>query len=133
MAGGGSSKDKKTMVENGTGKLRSLKERLSFSREKTPAENLDASLSELLPENTVKSSINGSDKYRLLLENIVINGLLNIAEDKLMMMLLLKLFSAKHMSFACPSQDCTEAGMVFELPAVTKSSNSEEITTLPCR
>ncbi|WP_245191213.1 hypothetical protein [Kluyvera georgiana] len=83
MAGGGSSKDKKTMVENGTGKLRSLKERLSFSREKTPAENLDASLSELLPENTVKSSINGSDKYRLLLENIVINGLLNIAEDKL--------------------------------------------------
>lgn len=83
MAGGGGSKDKKTMVENGTGKLRSLKERLSFSRGKTPAENLDASLSELLPENTVKSSISGSDKYRLLLENIVINGLLNIAEDKL--------------------------------------------------
>lgn len=70
------------MSENSTGKLRSLKEKLNFPRRKAPAENHDTP-SERLPENTVKPSIIGSDKYRLLLENIVINGLLNIAEDKL--------------------------------------------------
>ncbi|MFV7208026.1 hypothetical protein ACK6UO_22815, partial [Escherichia coli] len=51
-------------------------------RRKAHTENHDTS-SEHLPENTVKASVTGSDKYRLLLENIVINGLLNIAEDKL--------------------------------------------------
>lgn len=70
------------MSENSTGKLRSLKEKLNFPRRKVPAENHDTS-SEHLPENTIKPSVIGSDKYRLLLENIVINGLLNIAEDKL--------------------------------------------------
>ncbi|MDM3410747.1 hypothetical protein OGW14_04205 [Citrobacter sp. Cb018] len=70
------------MSENCTGKLRSLTEKLNFPRRKVPAENHDTS-SERLPENTVKPAVTGSDKYRLLLENIVINGLLNIAEDKL--------------------------------------------------
>ncbi|EJB3895885.1 hypothetical protein LD632_15125 [Salmonella enterica] len=70
------------MSENSTGKLRSLTEKLNFPRRKVPAENHDTS-SEHLPENTIKPSVIGSDKYRLLLENIVINGLLNIAEDKL--------------------------------------------------
>ncbi|HHT2663342.1 TPA: hypothetical protein ACTYSP_002977 [Citrobacter freundii] len=70
------------MSENRTGKLRSLTEKLHFPRRKTHTENHDTS-SERLPENTVKSSVIGSDKYKLLLENIVINGLLNIAEDKL--------------------------------------------------
>lgn len=68
------------MSENSTGKFRSLTEKLNFSRRKAHTENHDTS-SEHLPENTVKASVTGSDKYRLLLENIVINGLLNIAED----------------------------------------------------
>lgn len=76
------SQDKNTISENSKGKLRSLTEKLNFPRGKAPVENHDTS-SERLPENTVKPSIIGSDKYRLLLENIVINGLLNIAEDKL--------------------------------------------------
>ena len=70
------------MSENSTGKFRSLTEKLNFPRRKAHTENHDTP-SEHLPENTVKASVTGSDKYRLLLENIVINGLLNIAEDKL--------------------------------------------------
>ena len=70
------------MSENSTGKLRSLTGKLNFPRRKVPPETHDIS-SERLPKNTIKPSVIGSDKYRLLLENIVINGLLNIAEDKL--------------------------------------------------
>ncbi len=50
------------MSENSTGKLRSLKEKLNFPRRKVPAENHDTS-SEHLPENTIKASVTGSDKY----------------------------------------------------------------------
>ncbi|MEI9482376.1 hypothetical protein V5093_12035 [Enterobacter cancerogenus] len=70
------------MSEYSTGKLRSLTGKLNFPRRKVPAVNHDIS-SERLPKNTIKPSVIGSDKYRLLLENIVINGLLNIAADKL--------------------------------------------------
>jgi hypothetical protein len=59
--------------------------------------------------------------------------LLNIAEDKLNDDAFVEVVFSKAYELACPGQDCTEAGMVPELPSVAKSANSEETATLPRR
>ncbi|EKN4819851.1 hypothetical protein OZ813_000847 [Yersinia enterocolitica] len=62
------------MPENTKGKFGRLKDKLSFARKTSPVD---------IPIETVEQSVSRLSKYKPLLENIVINGLLNIAEDKL--------------------------------------------------
>ncbi|EKN5109512.1 hypothetical protein [Yersinia rochesterensis] len=62
------------MPENTKGKFGRLKDKLSFARKTSLVD---------IPIETVEQSVSRLSKYKPLLENIVINGLLNIAEDKL--------------------------------------------------
>lgn len=62
------------MPENTKGKFGRLKDKLSFARKTSPVD---------IPIETVEQSVSRLSKYKPLLENIVIHGLLNIAEDKL--------------------------------------------------
>ena len=71
------------MSENSTGKLRGLKDKLSLTRKKPSAGNLDDISKETMLDSTTEAPVPGTEKYKQLLDKIVINGLLNIAEDKL--------------------------------------------------
>lgn len=66
------------MSENTKGKLSSIKDRLRLSRRK-PRENAE----DVGGESAIAGTDEGMAKYRQILERIVIDGLLNIAEEKL--------------------------------------------------
>lgn len=80
------------MPENTKGKFSGLKEKFSLTRKKSRPDNQEDIEGEIVMEHTVEettsgsaegSPLSGTAKYKQLLDKIVINGLLNIAEDKL--------------------------------------------------
>lgn len=71
------------MSEITRGKFNVIKDKLSSFRKKSQAENTDAAFPDNGNISGDESASSGFAKYKPLLENIVINGLLNIAEDKL--------------------------------------------------
>ncbi|ELY5304032.1 hypothetical protein [Yersinia enterocolitica] len=71
------------MPENTKGKLGRLKDKLSFARKTSPVDIPIETVEEPELDSSVEPSVSRLSKYKPLLENIVINGLLNIAEDKL--------------------------------------------------
>ncbi|EKN3946294.1 TPA: hypothetical protein ACRFDF_002160 [Yersinia enterocolitica] len=71
------------MSENIKGKFGGLKNKFSLSRKKPPVDILIETVEEPALDSSVEPSVSRLSKYKPLLENIVINGLLNIAEDKL--------------------------------------------------
>lgn len=71
------------MSENTQGKLKGLKERLNLRRNVSPTDNKDESVEEKVNEQTTEGRESRTTRYKRLLDIIVINGLLNIAEDKL--------------------------------------------------
>ncbi|ATM88547.1 TPA: hypothetical protein U5D93_000390 [Yersinia enterocolitica] len=71
------------MPENTKGKLGRLKDKLSFARKTSPVDIPIETVEEPKRDSPVEPSVSRLSKYKPLLENIVINGLLNIAEDKL--------------------------------------------------
>lgn len=75
--------DKSNMSENIKGKFGGLKNKFSLSRKKPPVDILIETVEEPALDSSVEPSVSRLSKYKPLLENIVINGLLNIAEDKL--------------------------------------------------
>ncbi|HDL6741148.1 TPA: hypothetical protein ACSRD7_001585 [Yersinia enterocolitica] len=71
------------MSENIKGKFGGLKNKFSLSRKKPPVDIQGESIEEPVLNEPVESSVSHTSKYKQLLENIVIKGLLNMAEDKL--------------------------------------------------
>lgn len=71
------------MSENTQGKLKGLKERLNLRRNVSPTDNKDESVEEKVNEQTTEGRESRTTRYKRLLDIIVINGLLNNAEDKL--------------------------------------------------
>ncbi|MGE5034974.1 MULTISPECIES: hypothetical protein [Yersinia] len=71
------------MPENTKGKFGRLKDKLSFARKTSPVDIPIETVEEPALDSPVEPSVSRTAKYKQLLDNIVINGLLNIAEDKL--------------------------------------------------
>ncbi|CQJ47572.1 hypothetical protein [Yersinia rohdei] len=71
------------MPENTQGKFGRLKDKLSFARKTSPVEIPIETVEEPALGSPVEPPVSRLSKYKPLLENIVIHGLLNIAEDKL--------------------------------------------------
>lgn len=71
------------MSENTQGKLKGLKEKFSMRRNVSPTDNKDEQVEENVSEQTTEELESRTTRYKRLLDSIVINGLLNIAEDKL--------------------------------------------------
>ncbi|HGK4600757.1 hypothetical protein ACX1I0_17875 [Yersinia enterocolitica] len=71
------------MPENTKGKFCRLKDKLSFARKTSPVDIPIETVEEPKLDSPVEPSVSRAAKYKPLLENIVINGLLNMAEDKL--------------------------------------------------
>ncbi|MRT12470.1 hypothetical protein GJV07_09195 [Enterobacteriaceae bacterium RIT711] len=71
------------MSENIREKFSGLKTKLSFSRKTFTPEMLAEEEGENVPADTAETIVAAPAKYKQLLDSIVINGLLNIAEDKL--------------------------------------------------
>lgn len=71
------------MSENTKEKIRGLKDKFSLTRKVSPADNPDDTEEEDVNQQAAETSVSRTTKYKQLLDSIVINGLLNIAEDKL--------------------------------------------------
>ncbi|BFI63146.1 hypothetical protein KD5_28960 [Yersinia pseudotuberculosis] len=71
------------MSENTQGKLKGLKEKVSMRRNVSSTDNPVEQVEENVSEQTTEGPESRTTRYKRLLDSIVINGLLNIAEDKL--------------------------------------------------
>lgn len=71
------------MPEKTTIKFSGLKEKFSFPRKTATPEIRADEAAENVPADTADTTTAAPAKYKQLLDSIVINGLLNIAEDKL--------------------------------------------------
>lgn len=71
------------MSENTQGKLKRLKEKFNMRRNVSSTDNPVEQVEENVSEQTTEGAESRTTRYKRLLDNIVINGLLNIAEDKL--------------------------------------------------
>ena len=71
------------MSENTQGKLKGLKEKFSMRRNVSSTDNPVERVEENVSEQTTEGPESRTTRYKRLLDIIVINGLLNIAEDKL--------------------------------------------------
>ena len=71
------------MPENTKGKFSELKNKFSIVRKKLPVDLQEGTLGEPVLDSPLEISISRTAKYKPLLDSLVINGLLNIAEDKL--------------------------------------------------
>lgn len=71
------------MSENTQGKLKGLKEKVSMRRSVSSTDNPVERVEENVSEQTTEGAESRTARYKRLLDSIVINGLLNIAEDKL--------------------------------------------------
>lgn len=71
------------MSENTQGKLKGLKEKLNLRKNISPTDIKDEQVEENVSEQTTEGPESRTTRYKRLLDSIVINGLLNIAEDKL--------------------------------------------------
>lgn len=71
------------MTENTKGKLGRMKGKFNFVRKKSPVDTQSETVEESVLDSPAESTVSRTAKYKQLLDNIVINGLLNIAEDKL--------------------------------------------------
>lgn len=77
------SKEKSNMPENTKGKFSGLKGKFSIARKKSPVDLQEGVSGESALDSPLEISVSRTAKYKQLLDSIVINGLLNIAEDKL--------------------------------------------------
>ncbi len=71
------------MPENTKGKFGGLKGKFSIARKKSPVDLQEGVSGEPVLDSPLEISVSRTAKYKQLLDSIVINGLLNIAEDKL--------------------------------------------------
>ncbi|CCQ42134.1 hypothetical protein ACROQ8_001036 [Yersinia enterocolitica] len=71
------------MSENTQGKLKGLKEKVSMRRNVSSTDNPVEQVEENVSVQTTEGTESRTTRYKRLLDIIVINGLLNIAEDKL--------------------------------------------------
>ena len=71
------------MSENTQGKLKGLKEKFSMRRNVSSTDNPVEQVEENVSVQTTEGAESRTTRYKRLLDIIVINGLLNIAEDKL--------------------------------------------------
>ena len=71
------------MSENTQGKLKGLKENLYLRGYFSPTDNKDEQVEENVSEQITEGPESRTTRYKRLLDNIVISGLLTIAEDKL--------------------------------------------------
>jgi len=71
------------MSENTQGKLIGLKEKFSMRRNVSSTDNPVEQIEENVSEQTTEGPESRTTRYKRLLDSIVINGLLNIAEEKL--------------------------------------------------
>ena len=71
------------MSENTQGKLKGLKEKFSIRRNVSSTNNPVERVEESVSEQTTEGPESRTIRYKRLLDSIVISGLLNIAEDKL--------------------------------------------------
>ena len=71
------------MSENTQGKLKGLKEKLNLRKNISPTDIKDEQVEENVSEQTTEGPESRTTRCKRLLDRIVINGLLNIAEDKL--------------------------------------------------
>lgn len=71
------------MPEKTRGKFSGLKDKLSFPRKTVTSEIRADEAAENLSADSTDTIVTAPAKYKQLLDSIVINGLLNIAEDKL--------------------------------------------------
>ena len=71
------------MSENTQGKLKGLKEKLNLRGNISPTDNKGEQVEENVSEQITEGSESRTTRYKRLLDNIVISGLLTIAEDKL--------------------------------------------------
>lgn len=71
------------MSENTQGKLKGLKEKLNLRKNISPTDIKDEQVEENVSDQTTEGPESRTTRYKRLLDSIVINGLLNIAEDKL--------------------------------------------------
>lgn len=71
------------MSENTQGKLKGLKEKLNLRGNISPTDNKDEQVEENVSEQITEGPESRTTRYKRLLDNIVISGLLTIAEDKL--------------------------------------------------
>ena len=71
------------MSENTQGKLKGLKEKLNLRGNISPTHNKDEQVEENVSEQITEGPESRTTRYKRLLDNIVISGLLTIAEDKL--------------------------------------------------
>ena len=71
------------MPGNTKGKFSGLKDKFSIARNKSPVDLQDRVSGESVLDSPLEIQASRIAKYNQLLDSIVINGLLNIAEDKL--------------------------------------------------
>lgn len=71
------------MSENIKSKFGGFKDKFKLSAQKKGSNEQDNIVTEVHAETSSGASVSTKEKYQQLLNNIVINGLLNIAEDKL--------------------------------------------------
>ena len=71
------------MSENTQGKLKGLKEKLNLRGNISPTDNKDEQVEENVSEQITEGPESRTTRYKRLLDNIVISGLLTIAEDQL--------------------------------------------------
>ncbi|WP_439212778.1 hypothetical protein [Duffyella gerundensis] len=71
------------MSENTQGKLKRLNEKFNMRRNVSSTDKPVEQVEDNVSEQTTEGSESRTIRYKRLLDNIVINGLLNIAEDKL--------------------------------------------------